>query len=108
MENVSSFSHQSASRNEVIALQLRLHPREAGWVAANAGPQLQAAFLDLVRQTDPALAEELHVPNRRRPYTLGMLQGFNHLSQEQQAEAREQGQLLAVHPGQVYWLRVTT
>lgn len=98
---------QSTGRGELFALQLRLHPLEAGWVVANAGPQLQAAFLDLVRQADPALAEALHLPNRRRPYTLGLLQGFNTLTASQQTEALDRGQELAVHPGQVYWLRLT-
>lgn len=89
-------------------MQLRLHPLASGSVEANAGPQLQGAFLDLVRQADPTLADELHIPDRRRPYTLGMLQGFHHLRPEQQAEALDRGQTLAVHPGQVYWLRITT
>lgn len=98
---------QPTDRGELFAIQLRLHPIEAGWVVANAGPQLQAAFLDLVRQADPALAEELHTPNRRRPYTLGMLQGFNTMTASQQAEALDHGKDLAVHPSQVYWLRLT-
>lgn len=98
---------QCTDRGELFAIQLRLHPLEAGWVAANAGPQLQAAFLDLVRQADAALAEALHLPHRRRPYTLGMLQGFNTLTPSQQTEALERGQELAVHPSQVYWLRLT-
>ncbi len=96
------------TRGELFALQLRLHPQERGLVLANAGPHLQAAFLDLVRQIDPALSDALHTPDRRRPYTLGMLQGFNHLRPEQLAQALDRGDLLPVHPGQVYWLRITT
>lgn len=94
-------------QGELFALQLRLHPRKAGRVAANAGPQIQAAFLDLVRQADPALSEVLHLPNQRRPYTLGMLQGFNNLTSVQQVEALNQGETLSVFPGHVYWLRIT-
>lgn len=103
----NTLSSQAAYQRELFALQLRLHPRQTGQVAANAGPQIQAAFLDLVRQIDPALSAMLHTPNQRRPYTLGMLQGFNNLTVEQQTEALNQGETLAVSPGQVYWLRMT-
>lgn len=98
---------QFTTQGELFALQLRLHPQESGLVLANAGPHLQAAFLDLVRQVDSILSDSLHTPDRRRPYTLGMLQGFNHLTPEQMARALDQGHLLPVHPGQVYWLRIT-
>lgn len=98
---------QSTRQGEIFALQLRLHPRIPGRVAANAGPQIQAAFLGLVRQIDPTLAEALHAPNQRRPYTLGMLEGFHSLTPARQAAALNQGEMLAVSPGQVYWLRLT-
>lgn len=99
---------QFTTRGELFAFLLRLHPQEGGLVLANAGPHLQAAFLDLIRQIDPALSDALHIPDRRRPYTLGMLQGFNHLMPEHMARALDRGNLLPVHPGQIYWLRVTS
>lgn len=92
---------------ELYALLLRLHPLEKGGVSARLGRQLHAAFLDIVRQNDAALAEQLHQPNQRRPFTVGLLQGFNHLSSEQLEEARAEKRKLPVQPGQVYWLRVT-
>jgi CRISPR-associated endoribonuclease Cas6 len=61
----------------------------------------------MVRQGDPALADWLHVPNQRRPYTLGLLQGFNHLSAAQLEEIMAKNQVVQVTPGQVYWLRIT-
>src|SRR5947209_1026302 len=61
----------------------------------------------MVRQGDPTLAEWLHAPNQRRPYTLGLLQGFNHLSTAQLEEAMMKNQPVQVTPGQVYWLRIT-
>ena len=74
---------QSASpiteRGELFSVLLRLHPVEAGWVSPSSGSQAHAAFLDIVNQNDPALAEQLHQPNQRRPFTVGLLQGFNHL-----------------------------
>ena len=86
---------------------LRLHPVEPGLVSPSSGPQIQAAFLDMVRQGDPALADWLHAPNQRRPYTLGLLQGFNHLSAAQLEEMRTKNQAVLVSPGQTYWLRIT-
>jgi CRISPR-associated endoribonuclease Cas6 len=86
---------------------LRLHPIEPGLVSPSSGNQVQAAFLDMVRQGDPALADWLHVPNQRRPYTLGLLQGFNHLPAAQLEEAMTKNQMVPVTPGQVYWLRIT-
>ena len=96
-----------SERGELFSLLLRLHPVEPGLVAPGAGNQGQAAFLDMVRQTDPALSEWLHTPNQRRPYTVGLLQGFNHLTSAQLEEARSHQQLLPVQPGQTYWLRIT-
>jgi CRISPR-associated endoribonuclease Cas6 len=94
-------------QGELFSLLLRLHPREPGQVTPGAGNQIQAAFLDLIRQGDPALAEWLHTPNQRRPYALGLLQGFNHMTPAQLEEARIQQRLVAVQPGQIYWLRIS-
>lgn len=94
-------------RGELFSLLLRLHPKEPGTVQPGAGNQVQAAFLDMVRQSDPALSEWLHVPNQRRPYTLSLLQGFNHLSPTRLEEAISKGQDVPILPGQVYWLRIT-
>jgi CRISPR-associated endoribonuclease Cas6 len=96
-----------AERGDLFSMLLRLHPAEVGMVSLSAGNQVQAAFLDMVRQGDPALAEWLHAPNQRRPYTLGLLQGFNHLSARQLEEAMVRNQGVQVMPGQVYWLRIT-
>ncbi len=94
-------------RGELFSVLLRLHPIEAGWVSPSSGSQAHAAFLDIVHQNDPALAEQLHQPNQRRPITVGLLQGFNHLSVAQLEEAITKNQKVQVLPGQVYWLRVT-
>src|SRR5579859_2508265 len=94
-------------RGELFSLMLRLHPLEAGQVAPGAGNHLQAAFLDMVRDADPALSDWLHTPNQRRPYTIGLLQGFNHLKAAQIEEKRARQQTLPVIPGQTYWLRLT-
>jgi CRISPR-associated endoribonuclease Cas6 len=102
---------QSASpiteRGELFSVLLRLHPVEEGWVSPSSGSQAHAAFLDIVHQNDPALAEQLHQPNQRRPFTVGLLQGFNHLPASQVEEAIAKNQMIQVRPGQVYWLRIT-
>ena len=103
----SQGSSTSTDRGELFSMLLRLHPIEPGLVSPSSGNQVQAAFLDMVRQGDPALADWLHVPNQRRPYTLGLLQGFNHLPAAQLEEAMTKNQMVPVTPGQVYWLRIT-
>ena len=92
---------------DLFAIQLRLSPVEPGTVTLGAGNHIHAAFLDLLRQSDPALAEELHAPDQRRPFTLGLLQGFDHLTEAQRTEAMARGTPMPVAPGQIYWLRVT-
>lgn len=94
-------------QGELFSLLLRLHPTEPGAILSSAGNQVQAAFLDLVRQGNQALAEQLHLPNQRRPYTVGLLQGFNHFTSTQLEEARAKQHYLTVLPGQTYWLRIT-
>ena len=103
----SSAEIKQNSRGELFSMLLRLHPKEEGTVQPGAGNQVQAAFLGIVRQGDPALAEWLHAPNQRRPYTLGLLQGFNHLTPTRLEEAVMKREEVTVTPGQVYWLRIT-
>ena len=98
---------QQREEGELFSLLLRLHPLEAGCVLPGAGNQIQAAFLEIVRESDPALAAWLHAPHQRRPYTLSLLQGFNHLTNSQLSEAMSKQVPLEVMPGQVYWLRIT-
>ncbi len=97
----------SQKSDELFSLMLRLHPVSAGQVQPSSGNQVQAAFLDMIRQSDPELSERLHEPNQRRPYTLSLLQGFNHLTPTQMAEATARRQSMTTLPGQVYWLRIT-
>jgi CRISPR-associated endoribonuclease Cas6 len=106
-EKLPSSSSAAIEQGELYSLLLRLHPVEAGTVSAGLGRQAHAAFLDIVRQNDPELAEQLHQPNQRRPFTVGLLQGFNHLSSAQQDEAMAKNTALPVQRGQIYWLRIT-
>ncbi|MDQ2714331.1 MAG: CRISPR-associated endoribonuclease Cas6 [Chloroflexota bacterium] len=103
----SSVDIEQNKRGELFSMLLRLHPKEEGMVQPGAGHQVQAAFLDIVRQSDAALADWLHTPNQRRPYTLGLLQGFNHLTPTRLEEVVMKREEVLVKPGQVYWLRIT-
>lgn len=94
-------------QGELFSILLRLHPIQVGWVSPSSGREAHAAFLDIVRQNDENLAEHLHQPNQRRPFTVGLLQGFNHLTAAQLEEATARNQQVQVSPGQVYWLRIT-
>lgn len=103
----SSAEGSATERGELFSLLLRLHPCEPGNVSPGAGNHVQAAFLDMVRQGDPALSDWLHIPNQRRPYTVGLLQGFNHLTVTQLEDARARQQAVPVRPEETYWLRIT-
>lgn len=94
-------------RGELFSILLRLDTLEPGQVSPGSGNQVQAVFLDMVHQSDPALATWLHQPNQRRPYTLSLLQGFNHLTSTELANATNRQQTIEVRTGQVYWLRIT-
>lgn len=91
----------------LCALHLRLTPLEPGSVFPGAGNHIHAAFLDLLRQSDASLATSLHAENERRPFTIGLLRGFDHLIPEQLAQAEAKRQPVEVKPGQTYWLRIT-
>ena len=60
------------------------------------GRASHAAFLRLVARSDPALAEQLHVSNERRPFTCSTLWGL-----------RRQGQSMVMEPGAPTFLRYT-
>ena len=60
------------------------------------GRASHAAFLRLIAQSDPALAEEIHAPDQRRPFTCSNLWGV-----------RRQGHTLTLAPGTSAFLRFT-
>ncbi|RAQ95521.1 CRISPR-associated endoribonuclease Cas6 [Thermogemmatispora tikiterensis] len=94
-------------RGTLISMVLRVEPAEPGWLTPSCGPQLQAAFLQLVRRVDPDLSAWLHQPNQRRPYTLSLLHGFRQLSAKDLQLVTSQQQPVPVQPGERYWLRLT-
>lgn len=63
---------------------------------SHLGRASHAAFLHLISQTDPHLAERLHAPDERRPFTYSNLWG-----------ARRQGRSLTLAPDALAFLRYT-
>lgn len=98
---------EQGEKGELFSLLLRLHPVQAGFISPSTGPHVQAAFLNLVRSEDEALATWLHEPNQRRPYTLSLLHGFRHLPISRVIEAAAKNEPVPVAPEQTYWLRMT-
>jgi CRISPR-associated endoribonuclease Cas6 len=88
----------NSSADMLHSIVVTLTPTRHTTVRATMGHQAQAAFLRTVRESDPALAEVLHMPNMPiRPFTVSMLQGT--------PPARD-GRL-HLSPEETYWLRFT-
>ncbi len=82
----------------LYSIVLTLVPTHETTVRATMGHQAHAAFLRTVRDSDPALADVLHLPNLpARPFTVSRLQG---LPQAHDGRVR-------LSPDRDYWLRFT-
>lgn len=58
---------------DLYALVIRLRPEHGSPPPNPQGQGAQALFLDLVRQADPALAEQLHADAPSKPFTVAVL-----------------------------------
>lgn len=83
----------------LFATVLKLHPLAPGALPVTHGHFAHAAFLDVVRQVDPAAAEALHSSEARKPFTVAPLRGLERRS-PQQGE-------IPVRPEDALWLRFT-
>jgi len=82
----------------LYSIILKLTPTREVTIGATMGHQAHAAFLRTVRESDPALAEVLHLPNLlTRPFTVSPLLG---VSRARDGEVR-------LSPEQDYFLRFT-
>ena len=59
-------------RGELFSMLLRLHPVKAGWVSPSSGSRAQLPFWTSFTRMIRLLAELLHQPNQRRPFTVGL------------------------------------
>ncbi len=82
---------------DLYALLIRLTAARDGRLRATQGHLAHAAFLGMVRQVDPALAEGLHSARGRKPFTISPLEGFGR---------RRDGRLV-IDAGREGWLRLT-
>jgi CRISPR-associated endoribonuclease Cas6 len=75
-----------------------LRPTVAATIGNAVGKSLHGLFFNLITQKDPALAQQLHIPNQRQPFTVSTLRG----------RFRREGLRNGVSPDQVYSVRYTT
>ncbi|MFZ5916082.1 MAG: CRISPR system precrRNA processing endoribonuclease RAMP protein Cas6 [Chloroflexota bacterium] len=88
----------SNNHGTIHSLAVRLTPTRPATVRATLGHQAHAAFLQTVREADPALAEVLHAPQLpTRPFTVSPLLGVG----------QAQDGLVTVQPDEDYFLRFT-
>lgn len=79
------------------ATVLKLVAQRASTLPPNTGVLAHAAFMEMIRQVDPALSTYFHEANERKPYTISPLMGHG---------ARP-GEPVSVGAGQEVWFRVT-
>lgn len=60
---------------QLYAIVLRLAALRRGAVPADHGDQARAALMQIIRQGDALLAQQMHDENAHKPYTISLLQG---------------------------------
>ena len=89
----------SSEQGMLFAAVLKLHPLRAGTIPVTHGHHAHAAFLDIVRQVDPAVSEALHGSGDRKPFTVAPLRGL-------ERRPVQHGEMV-VRPEDALWLRLT-
>lgn len=82
---------------DLYALVIRLIAAQNGRLRATDGHLAHAAFLNIIRQADPALSQAIHDINGRKPFTISPLHGYGHGRKGERH----------IKAGQEGWLRVT-
>lgn len=80
------------------AFVVSLRPANAATIGNAVGKSLHGLLFNLITQKDPALAQQLHTPNQRQPFTVSTLRG----------RFKRDGLRNGVSPDQVYSVRYTT
>ena len=88
----------AAAPPDLFACRLTLLAAREGHVLPGSGRGVQAAWLNWIRERDPALAAQLHTPSLRRDYTCSPIAGL---------PTSTPGTMVAVTPEQTYGLRLT-
>lgn len=81
----------------LYALVVRLTAEQNSTLRATQGHLAHAAFLQILRQSDPAVAAAIHDMHGRKPFTVSPLMGFGH---------GKRGRV-EIRAGQTGWLRIT-
>jgi CRISPR-associated endoribonuclease Cas6 len=87
----------STTSPDLYALIIRLIAKKSGSIPATQGHLAHAAFLNILRQVDPAVSQALHDIHGRKPFTISPLEGFG----------KPRKGHLQLKAGQEGWLRVT-
>ena len=98
----------ASQRGELFSFLLHLCPLDSEQIVSRAtASQVQAAFLDMVRQVDPALFDWLRAYDQHAPYTVALLQDLDHLVSTPCQEANLYRQIFPVRSDRTYWLGIT-
>jgi CRISPR-associated endoribonuclease Cas6 len=88
-----NLAHETTLYSTVV----RLVAVQNGTLPATQGRLAHAAFFDIIRSVDPALADTLHAGHQRKPFTVSPLYGLK----------KAQGGRVALRQGRGAWLRFT-
>jgi len=88
-----------AEDHRLLETKLFLRPLGEGPVASGGGQRFMAAFLDLLRDADPEMAQNLHDSRGQKPFTVSYLLGDF---------PSEGAQEVLLDPEKEYVLRITT
>lgn len=97
----------ASDRSELFSFLLHLYPLEPEQIVLRAtSHQVQTAFLDIVRQVDPALFDWLSASDQHTPYTVALLQDSDHLVPTPYEEAILYRQIFPARSGRTCWLSI--
>jgi CRISPR-associated endoribonuclease Cas6 len=63
------------SNPELFSIAVAVRPLQAGMIPLAHGYHIYALFLNIIRTSDPALAEKLHAGEQAKPFTVSTLSG---------------------------------
>jgi CRISPR-associated endoribonuclease Cas6 len=98
----------ASQRGELFSFLLHLYPLEPEQLVARVtASQVQAAFLDMVRQIDPTLFEWLREADQHAPYTVALLQERDQVAPILHEETGLYEQIFPARSGRACWLNIT-
>jgi CRISPR-associated endoribonuclease Cas6 len=83
--------------SRLYSILLKLRSESEAIISPTQGYHIYALFLDLVKKSDPELAESLHRSEAPKPFTISPLQG----------KFQRSGKQVKLTLGSIYWVRLT-